>query len=300
MANLSRRSCTSPTMPTTAGSSGSMALPGVRRADFPEHLEGAVVEVPDLLRRFALLLDVLEQAYMKDWSGLTRDVSLRSLEGAIRIVGYFQSHFRRVHAAIKGEKDHNAGAARAELAHQLGTAPVHRGGGQGELPKVVARERSRRAAKGLRLAQGTALHQAGDGARQTSVQGGPKAFFSLRGKPSNLRKWRAAPALFVSPDAARHLAQAQRRFLSGFPDHLCVPKAPSPPRFFIRTIKRAAFTDKEAALRPALNVLCRLIFRIKQAQGAIFQGTGSVRGSRRVSVQTRSETTLGPVSNQEV
>jgi Protein of unknown function (DUF3987) len=78
--------------------------------DFPEHLEGAWSKFRIYCARFALLLDVLEQAYMPHWTGLTRNVSLRSLESAIRLVGYFQSHFRRVHAAIKGEKDHNSGA----------------------------------------------------------------------------------------------------------------------------------------------------------------------------------------------
>ena len=78
--------------------------------DFPEHLEGAWSKHRIYCARFALLLDVLEQAYMPHWSGLTRDVGLRSLEGAIRLVSYFQSHFKRVHAAIKGEKDRNAAA----------------------------------------------------------------------------------------------------------------------------------------------------------------------------------------------
>jgi hypothetical protein len=70
--------------------------------EFELHFRGPWVKYRAYAARLALILEQLHWAYDPKSNGKLRPVGLEALEGALALIEYFKSHYRRVHAKIHG------------------------------------------------------------------------------------------------------------------------------------------------------------------------------------------------------
>lgn len=78
--------------------------------DFPPHLRGPWAKFRAYCARLALVLDRLGAAYDPTDPAPAAELGLASVEAAIRLVGYFKAHTRRVRALMRGATRENPDA----------------------------------------------------------------------------------------------------------------------------------------------------------------------------------------------